>query len=276
MLSAYIEGRISTVDMARTIYSRHGVLRQTAGVTKWMKSHWLRGHYGKRSGEVLIANIAPAIITEEEHQLLMTRLAANAKPKGSRARIRNVLSGVCECARCGSGLVYAVRGDYRYLRCNNPNCDAYLRNMREEAIEEQLRELIIESDYEDFELHTRRLTAAAKPTKELLNLKLRAKKLEEALAIVDSAGVRTDYEEAVRRIAELEAAQQPEAPQRLTEEDWEKIISGEWWQNRDPHQRNMDYLYLFDVVGVNCVDKPQSVQYVKTRYCDWSELEEDD
>ena len=88
-----------------------------------------------------------------------------------------------------------------------------------------------------------------------MNLKLRAKKLEEALAIVDSAGVRTDYEEAVRRIAELEAAQQPEAPQRLTEEDWEKIISGEWWENRDPHQRNTDYLYLFDVVEVNCVDK---------------------
>ena len=266
MITAYIEGRLGTTEMARTIYERHGVLRQPAGVNKWFKSHWLRGHYGRRGGEVLIANIAPAIVTEEEWSLLQTRIKANAKEKGTRAaHKKRALTGVCECALCGMGMTYAVRGKYRYLRCNKPDCDGYLKNVPEHVVEEQLREFIIAGDYEDFELHSKRLTATAKPTKELLNLKLRAKKLEEALVIVESPGVRSDYVEATQRIAELEQAMQPSEPERLTREDWDKIVSGEWWKDRDDHQRNTDYLFLFKTVTVNGPGK--AVQYVQTRYC---------
>lgn len=272
---AYIEGRISAVDAARTIYSRHGVLRQASGVSKWLRSYWIRGHYGKRGGEVLIANVAPALITEEEYLMLQKRLAGNAKSKGTRApHKKRALTGVCECAWCGGGLSYRVANGSKYLFCGKPDCTNYSKLMREDMIEEQLREYLHDLDLVEFEQNSRSASTAAKPTKELLNLKLRVKKLDEALAIVDSPGVRADYEQAIARINELEAAQMPAESEMLTSEDLKQLGSAEWWSKRDDHQRNTDYLYLFELVGVNI--KCKSVQYVKTIYCDWSDMDEED
>ena len=55
---ASIDRRTSAVDAAGAIYRRHGVMRQTLAISMWLRSHWIRGHDGKRGGEMLLANTA--------------------------------------------------------------------------------------------------------------------------------------------------------------------------------------------------------------------------
>ena len=100
-----------------------------------------------------------------------------------------------------------------------------------------------------------------KPTKELLNLKTRAKKLEEALAIVDSPGVRSDYEEAVRRIAVLEDAQKPSEPAPLTV--WEQLHIGSenWWDKHSDGELNTAFRLIIESVWIDVVEGKLAVDW---------------
>jgi DNA invertase Pin-like site-specific DNA recombinase len=241
-LMAYIEGQITTSELCRRIHAKHGIFARTAAAHKWLRSGWLRGHYAKRgTGEVLIANIAPALISEAEHELLLLRLTANRKEPGKRSPHRvYALSGLCFCSACGGALNYNVAGHNRYLRCGVTTCANGPSRVRADLIEFDIR-AAMGLRVDDVAAAERRRRQVSKPSKELLNLRQRIKKLEEVLALADSPGVRADHREAVARLQQLEAVET--AP--LSEPTlWEMVRAGSenWWEERDEGQRQTCYM----------------------------------
>ena len=101
----YAMAKSKSSDICKRLYTQHGVSARPATFTKWLKSPWLRGHYGKRdSGEILIANIAPPLVTEAEWELIQERLKLNAKGRGKRAPHKvKPLSGLARCMSLRAG-----------------------------------------------------------------------------------------------------------------------------------------------------------------------------
>lgn len=256
LVMGYIEGRMTMKAICATVYQRHGVLRHSSAVTKWLRSAWLRGHYGKRDGQILIANIAPALVTEAEAALLLQRIDSNRKDHGTRApHKKHALTGLCQCVSCGQIMTTCQRKGrggkvYSYVRCGQPDCVAFLHNIPMQRVETALQELLDEADLETMEREGMRRQQVTTPSKELLNLRTAVKRMQEALALFDSPGIRADLQTAQRRIADLEAAHQPEEP-RLTLRQLQEVGSEQWWSQRDDHQRNLDYLSVVDYVTVD-------------------------
>ena len=141
----YINGNWTMKEVCSFLHDRQGVLSRQGVAHKWFKSPWLRGHYGSRdTGEIYIANIAPPLITEEENERLLLRMAANRKRPGTRAphKIR-ALSKVCRCAHCDSLLTYNVpKEGFTYLRCGNNQCNAYAKNIPAMVVEFDLQRTV--------------------------------------------------------------------------------------------------------------------------------------
>lgn len=68
----------------------------------------------------------PALITDQEHQVIKDRLQAvnTATNSGVRGRQRRMLTGLVRCSKCGVCLTYKKGGTSQlYLRCSTPECD---------------------------------------------------------------------------------------------------------------------------------------------------------
>lgn len=269
-VTGYIEGRLTMAQLCRDISSKHGVLKFSGAAHKWLKSAWLLGHYASRdTGEILIANIAPPLIDEEQHRLLSLRMQQNRKLPGTRAPHRkHALTGLCICVKCGKQMTYSSRTTkgttYKYMRCGQPGCESFLLNVREQLLEELIREHLDQVDLAQMELAAERQRSAVKPSKELLNLRLSAKKLQEALAIIDNTAVADELRKTQQRIAELEAAHQPSEP-RITLRQIREAGSENWWAQRNDQQRNTDYLSVIEQIAVVVEKGWATVQYVLLR-----------
>lgn len=263
----YAMAKATSSDICKRLFEKHGICARPATLTKWLKSPWLRGHYGKRdSGEILIANIAPPLVTEAEAELIQERLKLNAKGKGTRAphKVRP-LSGLARCCHCEqvmtSKTIKRKTAVYNYLKCGNPQCSVYDRGIRAEVVEMHLKSTLGTKRLDFVDLVERQRKGEVKPTKELLNLRLRAKKLEEALAIVDSPGVRADYEQAQHRIAELEEAQKPSEPRPLSV--WEQLDLGSenWWNRHSDGELNTAFRLIVEAVWIDVVEGKLAVDW---------------
>ena len=246
-IRAYISGEWSMAQLCKFVYERHGVLGQTSSAHKWLKSGWVLGHYAKRStGEVLIANLAPRLISEDEHHQLQLRMAANRKDRGKRAphKIR-ALSAICRCAHCGRHLTHNTPKGYVYLRCAFNQCDAYAMNIPAAVVEHDLLALISHGA-EIIDAAERRRQQCSKPSRELLNLRLRVKALKAALDLCESPGVRADYQQALARQHELEAALAPAEPTAPTLWEQVRVGSVNWWMEKSEAERQSRYLLLID------------------------------
>jgi DNA invertase Pin-like site-specific DNA recombinase len=207
----YIAGDWSMDAMSAWIYERHGVMKTTGALLKWLHSHNIRGHYGRRDGPVLIANCFPALISEDEADQLELRLKANSRKRGSHraAHYTYPLSGVTRCQHCGSTLNYScVRksdgGWYRYLRCpsRQGHCQAAGRRRPEWQIEEALQRRLERVDIDAVQVLDSR-PADAPPSRELVEAKRRLRKLEGLLEEGEDVDLRAAYAKQVDRVAEL-------------------------------------------------------------------------
>ena len=249
-------GKKTSAQICRDLYAKHGVMGSASSLTKWLGSYWIRGHYGSRDNDdVHIANVAPALLTEGEYALLEQRLKANRKRAGSRApHTIKALSGLCKCSSCEKRMTQNITRGIVYFRCNNPQCKNGTKAMRMDAIENTVRENIgLQVNYAAEVIRKR--TVKTKPTKQLLKLQTRLKKLEEALAIMDSPGVRADYEDARRQIAELQDDMKPEPAPMFTLGEVVDIGSVGWWNRQGEPTRNTIYRMLFEAIWVDTAAK---------------------
>ena len=249
----YLNGNWTMSEMCSFLHDRQGVLSRPGVAHKWLKSGWIRGHYASRqTGEIYIANLAPALLSEEEHERLLLRLAANRKRPGTRAphKIR-ALSKVCRCFHCRSLLTYSVsKQRYSYLRCGNNQCEAYAKNVPSMAVEADLQ-VAIDSRVGEIINSDQQRAQQVRPSKELLNLRQRTKQLRAVLDVMESPGVRADYDEAMARQQQLEEALEPSEP---TERSMAQILyegSVNWWADKTDAERQSAYLLLIDFAVIS-------------------------
>ena len=207
----YGMARRNSREICRWICAKHGVMKQSSSLNKWLKNQWLLGHYAKRdTGEVMIANVAPALVTEAEWNLIQDRLKANSKGKGARAphKVRP-LSGIARCKHCGGRLTTkTVKSVYEYLRCQNLGCPASSSGIRSDKVELEVKSSCgLKTDLVADLI--RRQQVKSKPSKELLNLRKSAQGLQDSLAVDDDPVVRAAYEAKLLKIARLEEESAP-------------------------------------------------------------------
>ena len=252
----YIDGEWSMESMSAWIHERHGVMKTAGSLLKWLHSHNIRGHYGKRDGPVLIANCFPPLISEQESDRLRLRLKANQrKRRGTRAgHYTYPLSGVTACLHCGGTLNYSCvqkdngQGQYRYLRCpsRKGNCPAGGRRLTEQVIEEALL-IGLERVGVEAAQPLRRRTEPLKPSKELLSAKARLRKLEALLADGEDPDLRAAHQRQVDVVAALEGPQQGAAPSGLREV-LQRIAVGSagWYSHLSDGEKNGVWLQALD------------------------------
>ena len=268
----YATGRVPLRAICQRLYEKHGVMGASSSLTKWLRSGWIRGHYASRdTGKILIANVAPALLTEAEAQALNERLVANRKRMGTRAphQIR-ALSGLCRCVHCERLMTTATNiRSLSYMRCANPQCEAGTVGMRVDQIE-----LVLRSNDHRLSVYAAQVLAqrnvATKPTKELLNLREQVRKLDEALAIVQNAAIEKERDDLKRRIAGLEEGHRPPDQAMFNIREILNIGSEGWWESKDEATRNTIYRLVMEECAIDT--KTKKVLAIKWRDLDIPEL----
>lgn len=259
----YIEGRARLDALSARLYDKHGVMSCAAGLHKWLRSHALEGHYGKRDGPVLIANCFPPLISAEEGVLLRRRLVANRKRWGTTSsHVVYALTGLCRCSHCGHALCYTsvrkANGDsYRYLRCNSRReCPGFRRNVNAELLEMAVL-YQLGHGLEDLALRGATESGPQQVPLELANLRQRVRKLEALLKELDSPGVRSDLRQAQERLQRLEQAQEQPSQQRVNAIQRMLLRAESTFMARPDGERNADLLLVMDHAVVDTTYRPE-------------------
>lgn len=267
----YIEGRERLDALSARIYKKHGVMSCSAGMHKWLRSHALEGHYGKRDGPVLIANCFPALISHEEAQLLRRRLEVNRKRWGTSSNHTTyALTGLCRCLHCGHALVYQCtpkrNGDvYRYLRCAaRRECPGFRKLVTAELLEMAILNGLTHV-LEDMATKAATDKAPEAVPLEVIQLRQRVQKLEALLQELDSPGVRADLEQARKRLERLEVAVAAPHSKRIDRDRWFMLQSEATFMRRPEGERNADLLSVIDHVLVDTTYRPDSGEQWQTR-----------
>ena len=271
----YIHGEWSMEAMSAWIYERHGVMKTTGSLLKWLHSHNIMGDYGQRDGKVLIAGCFPPLISEDEAALLELRLKANSRKRGSHraAHYTYPFSGVTQCLHCESTLNYScVKKDnggawYRYLRCpsRKGHCAAAGLRRPEWQVEESMQRHLERQDIDGLQaLDTK--PADASPSRELVEAKRRLRKLAALLDDGEDVDLRAAYAKQVDRVAELsggQAVQQATGLQALVRRL--AIGSAGWYDRLSDGERNGVWLQALD--GQAPVDLLCTGEGWETRLC---------
>lgn len=257
----YIEGRERLDALAARIYKKHQIMGCAAAIHKWLRSHALLGHYGSRNGEIWLYNCFPALISDEEGQLLNLRLAANRKRWGTTSSHQvHALSGLCRCLHCGMAMSYTCvqrrdkQGVYKYLRCNGRReCPGYRQRSHADLVEEAVLYRINQ------ELLAQTAAATKEPQAlppELLQLRKRISTMEQVLAMAESPGVRADLKQAYTRLEQMESALDRSALVRIDQDKLALMSSVNRFMQRPEGERNADLLSLIESVKVDSTYKP--------------------
>lgn len=258
----YIEGRARLDALSARIYAKHGVMSCCAGMHKWLRSHALLGHYGKRDGPVLIVNCFPALISSEEGELLKRRLLLNRKRWGTTSsHTVYALTGLCQCLHCGYAMSYtSVRkpsGDsYRFLRCNaKRDCPGFRKVTNAELVEMALLHQLGKA-LEDMAVKGASRHESVAESPELVHARQRVQKLQALLAELESPGVRSDLKQAKQRLAALEAANSKPLKARLDQAKAMLLRSENRFMERPDGERNADLMLVVEKAIVDSTYKP--------------------
>jgi DNA invertase Pin-like site-specific DNA recombinase len=259
----YIEGRARLDALAARIYAKHGMMSCAAAMHKWLRSHALLGHYGKRDGPVLITNCFPALISPEEGELLQRRLQANRKRWGtSSSHTVYALTGLCRCLHCGYAMGHTTTTkrngtSHRYLRCAaKRDCPGFRKLTSTDLVEMAvLHELgqALEAMAVRGASRSEQVTESA----EVVKLRQRVRKLEGLLSELDSPGVRADLEQAMGRLQALEAATSNRDQTRVDQAKAMVLRAENTFMNRPDGERNADLLAVIDHCLIDTTYKPE-------------------
>jgi len=259
----YIEGKARLDAISARIYRKHGVMSCASGMHKWLRSHSLLGHYGKRDGPVLIANCFPALISPEEGELLRRRLVANRKRWGTSSNHTvYALTGLCRCLHCGYSMCYTSARKptglvHRYLRCPaNRDCPGFRKlisaDLLEMAVLHQLGQAL-----EEMAVKGASRGDQVSESAEVANLRVRVRKLEALLSDLDSPGVRADLQQAMGRLQALEAAASRPDHARFDQAKAMLLRAENTFMDRAEGERNADLLAVMDHCLVDTTYKPE-------------------
>lgn len=259
----YMEGRCRLDALAARIHAKHGVMSCAAGMHKWLRSHALLGHYGKRDGPVLIVNCFPALISGEEGELLKRRLLLNRKRWGTTSsHTVYALSGLCKCLHCGHALSYTstAKGNgesYRYLRCSaKRDCIGFRKltdaGLLEMAVLHQLGEAL-----DVMAMRSASRTTPVTESPELLAMRQRVQKLEALLNELDSPGVRADLKQAKTRLAALQKAANRPDRARMDQVKAMLLRAESSFMQREEGERNADLMLVLEKATVDTTFKPE-------------------
>lgn len=259
----YIEGRAGLDALSERLHRLHGVMSHASGLHKWLRSHSLQGHYGRRNGPVLIANCFPALITAEEADLLQRRLAANRKRWGtSTTHAVHALTGLCKCLHCQRPMAYtSVRkgnGDYyQYLKCQSErDCPGYRKCVSAELLEMAVL-FQLGHALETMALRGATDSSPQQEPMEVVQLRQRVRKLEGLLEDLDSPGVRADLREAQQRLERLESACQAPQDERVDRAKQMVLRAENTFRARPEGERNADLLLVLSHVLVDTTYRPE-------------------
>jgi len=126
----FLKDHLSIAALTRRIVEEHPdhtmSMRQLA---RWIESPMLTGRYcwhqnsAKRTTVVATTPAFEGLITDAEHQAILTRMQQARTNKARRGRQQRMFSGLCRCNDCGEVLMYRIiRTDLQYLRCSNQLC----------------------------------------------------------------------------------------------------------------------------------------------------------
>ena len=259
----YIEGRARLDALAARIHAKHGTMSCGAAMHKWLRSHALLGHYGKRDGPVLITNCFPALISPEEGELLQRRLQANRKRWGTTSsHTVYALTGLCRCLHCGYAMVHTTTTkpngtSHRYLRCGaKRDCPGFRKltsaDLVEMAVLHELGQAL-----EEMALKGASRGEQVTESAEVVNLRQRVRKLEGLLRELDSPGVRADLEQAMGRLQALEAAASNRDQTRVDQAKAMVLRAENTFMNRPEGERNADFLAVIDHCLIDTTYKPE-------------------
>lgn len=259
----YIEGRARLDALSSRVYAKHGTMSCAAAMHKWLRSHSLLGHYGKRDGPVLITNCFPALISPEEGELLKRRLQANRKRWGTTSsHTVYALTGLCRCVHCGYAMAHTTAknksgSSHRYLRCAvRRTCPGFRKltsaDLVEMAVLHQLGEAL-EAMAVKGASRGEQVTESA----EVVNLRQRIRKLEALLSELDSPGVRADLEQAMGRLQALEAATSNRDQTRVDQAKAMVLRAENTFMDRPEGERNADLLAVIDHCLIDTTYKPE-------------------
>lgn len=259
----YMEGRARLDALSARIYAKHGVIGCAATMHKWLRSHSLLGHYGKRDGPVLITNCFPALISSEEGELLQRRLQANRKRWGTTTNHKvYALTGLCHCAHCGHALAHSTVNKsngtkYRYLRCAaKRECPGFRKLISAELVEMAVLHQLGEA------LEAMALKGATRgdlvtESAEVVNLRQRVRKLEALLSELESPGVRADLKQAMGRLQALEAAMSNPDQSRVDQAKAMLLRAENTFMARPDGERNAYLLAVVDHCLIDTTYKPE-------------------
>lgn len=258
----YIEGRASLDSLSARLHARHGVMRCASGLHRWLRSHALEGHYGRRDGEILIANCFPALISAEEAELLRRRLVANRKRWGTTTtHAVHALTGLCRCLHCGHHMAYtsvkkANGGYYQYLKCQvDRSCPGFRKYVNADLLE---MAVLYQLGHALEAMALRAATDSAPPQEpfEVVQLRQRVRKLEALLAELDTPGVRGDLQQAQQRLEQLETVSSSPTSQRVDRAKQMLLRAESTFRARPQGERNADLLLVLNHALVDTTYRP--------------------
>lgn len=259
----YIEGRARLDALAARIHAKHGTMSCAAAMHKWLRSHSLLGHYGKRDGPVLITNCFPALISSEESGLLQRRLLANRKRWGTTSsHTVYALTGLCRCMHCGHAMAHtSAQGrngaHYRYLRCNaKRDCPGFRKLVSADLVEMALLYQLGQS-VEAMAIKGATRSDPVSESPEVVQLRQRVRKLEALLSDLDTPGVRADLEQATKRLQALEEAASRPDQARVDQAKASLLRSTNRFLERPDGERNADLLAVIDHCLIDSTYKPE-------------------
>jgi DNA invertase Pin-like site-specific DNA recombinase len=259
----YIEGRARLDALSARIHAKHGTMSCAAAMHKWLRSHSLLGHYGKRDGPILITNCFPALISPEEGQLLQLRLQANRKRWGTTStHTVYAMTGLCRCLHCGYAMSYTSARKpngttHRYLKCaSKRDCPGFRKLVSADLIEMAVHDLLGHA-LEEMALKGATRSDQVAESAEVVQMRQRVRKLEILVAELDSPGIREDLKQAKTRLKTLEAASSKPDSKRLDQAKAMLLRAGNRFMDRPEGERNADLLTVMDHCLIDTTYQPE-------------------
>jgi site-specific DNA recombinase len=148
VIERYIGGAYLT-DVVRWLWTEHGVKKSSAGLRMWLTNPVLRGHLAYHGRSELRYDCHPAMLSESEYQLVLSRLALNRQLRGKNKGKVYAVPTIVFCARCGERCSTCSNRLTRYFYCyravKRGDCNAPKKYTREDWIEAAIQNAITDA-----------------------------------------------------------------------------------------------------------------------------------
>ena len=138
-----LAGYWTAPDVSKFFWEKHRSHEHSAHAVKWLRLPALAGHFARKSGEILIRDCWPALVTDDEFariEIELQKAKRLNKAKGRADGKVRTLTGLCNCLQCGRAIALHSRPSAQkilwYVGCHGRDCKKGLT--RADRIEDEL------------------------------------------------------------------------------------------------------------------------------------------